>query len=119
MEGGFVVLSKKAFKKIITMPKKYFLNTPGNYSGEDQKIGEILHKTKKLNLNSKYSKYLNMDITESGISFHPIHESLTEQLINKPFEEQLEILSKNSHKNEYNISELLYSNNSPVRHSFD
>ncbi len=63
MEGGFVVLSRKAFKKIINTPKEHFINTPGNYSGEDQKIGEILHRERKLNINSKYSKYLNMDIT--------------------------------------------------------
>lgn len=119
VEGGFVVLSRKAFNQVLKVPKKYFLNSPENYSGEDQKIGKILHKARKLNLNSKFSKYLNMDIAGEGISFHPVHESLTEQLIDKTFEEQLNIFSKNSHKNEYNISELLYGNNTSARHSFD
>jgi hypothetical protein len=105
-EGGFYCLRRACIEEISSLSEDTFINTPENYRGEDVLVGQLLQNKRKLNLNTDYSKQLNMDITQNGISFHPVHMSLMHNLLNKDFNEQILILKDNPYKNEYNLRDL-------------
>jgi len=108
-EGGMYILSRKAVNKILETPKDEFINTPENYKGEDVFVGDLLHdKTyTKLNINDvNLSKKLNMDITNKGLSIHPVHNILMPKLFNKDLNEQIKILLENPILNDYNKRDL-------------
>jgi hypothetical protein len=107
-EGGFYILSKKAVSEIISVEKSFFVNTPENYRGEDVCVGEILNHKKfiKLDLNSKYSKLLNMDITTDNISIHPVQPECMFKLIDMNYDNQIKYFEQNPTKNNYNIRDL-------------
>lgn len=109
-EGAFYCLSRNYIEKICSFDKKFFINTPETYRGEDVLVGSILRDAKKLDLNTDYSKKLNMDITMGGISLHPVHFSLYKELYKKSFEEQIIILKNNPLKNQYNLRDLYLKN---------
>jgi len=117
-EGGFYMISKKAVKKILTQTEESFINCPGSYKGEDVLMGELLasKKFKKLDLNTQYSESLNMDITKDGLSLHPVHYSLYNDIYCKSeFLDKLHILQVNYAKNDYNRRDIflkLYEKNS-------
>lgn len=119
-EGGFYMISKKAVKKILSQTEESFINYPDNYKGEDVLVGELLSlkKFKKLDLNTQYSEKLNMDITKNGLSLHPVHYSLYNDIYCKPeFLDKLHILQVNYAKNDYNKRDIflkLYEKNSSI-----
>ena len=109
-EGGFYCLKRSCVEEIASLSEDIFINTPENYRGEDVLIGQLLQGKNKLDLNSDYSKQLNMDITQNGISLHPVHATLMPVLFNKDIIEQLHILRNNTLKNEYNLRDIYLEN---------
>ena len=104
IEGGFLILSKKAVNIITSYSEDFFTNFPDAYRGEDVVVGEILHKNNILltDICNKKSSTLNMDITGDGISFHPVYFSLMPKLFELSFSEQIELLQRNPYLNDYN-----------------
>lgn len=102
-EGGFYILSKKAVKKILSEDPSIFINTPETYRGEDEIIGNILKDFKKCNIkDEKLSNELHMDVTQGGISFHPIHSFIFESLYaTKNANLKVELLKQKYYLNEY------------------
>jgi hypothetical protein len=107
-EGGFYILNNETAKIIVNNNATIFYNTPETYKGEDVLIGEILktYGVELVDLKDPASGDANMDITNQGLSFHPVHYSLMPLIHTKSFKEQLAILVENSLKNDYNRIEL-------------
>lgn len=109
-EGAFYCLKRCCIEKICSLKEDFFINTPETYKGEDVLIGNILRDSKKLNLYSEESKILNMDITKNGISLHPVHQSLFNELYLKSYSDQIKILKENPLKNQYNLRDIYLKN---------
>lgn len=110
-EGGFYILDYEAVKTIVLNNFDTFYNTPETYKGEDVLVGEIM-KTYQFNLidlKDDTSGKINMDITNRGMSLHPVHYSLMPLIHAKSLEDQLAILVENPLKNDYNRIKLYES----------
>lgn len=102
-EGGCYFLSRKAINYVLEHDANYFYNDIKNYRGEDVIIGEILKDKdiKLLNIKSKDSDSLNMDITENNISIHPLHYTLFQTIFENK-QNCYKLLLDNAAKNDYN-----------------
>ena len=102
-QGGFVVLSRNAVKKIISQPKEQFVNTPSTYKGEDVLLGEILSSAvyKKLDIKDSYSDKMNLDITNDFLSLHPIDYKIMHKLLGKCNKSIKKILCNSQNLNDY------------------
>ena len=103
-QGGFVVLSRNAVKKIISQHKELFVNTPSTYKGEDVLLGEILSSAvyKKLDIKDAYSDKMNLDITNDFLSLHPIDYKIMHKLLGKSNKSIKKILCNSQNLNDNN-----------------
>jgi hypothetical protein len=110
-EGSFYILNHEAVKTIVLNNFDAFHNTPETYKGEDVLVGEIMkaHGCNLIDLKDGTSGTTNMDITNQGMSLHPVHYSLMSLIHAKSFEDQLTILVEHPLKNDYNRIKLYES----------